>query len=133
MRHALVIVPAILLALSSQTALSQDLPPVAVNIGGEPDLDACSSAGTVYGLNPQGDNFLAVRAGPGTNYAIRDRLNSGQQLSLCDERGNWLGVVYPREAGQDCGLGTPYARSQPYAGPCLSGWVHRRFVRVTAG
>jgi hypothetical protein len=102
-------------------------------IGGEADLDACGSMGVVVGLNPQGDNFLAVRAGPGTNYAVRDRIGNRQQLALCDERGQWWGVVYSRDPGQNCGIGSPQADRKAYAGPCSTGWVHRRYVRIEAG
>jgi hypothetical protein len=102
-------------------------------IGGEADLDACGSMGVVVGLNPQGDNFLAVRAGPGTHYAIRDRIGNKQHLALCDERGQWWGVVYSRDPGQNCGIGSPQADRKAYAGPCSTGWVHRRYVRVEAG
>jgi hypothetical protein len=102
-------------------------------IGGETDLDACGSMGVVVGLNPQGDNFLAVRAGPGTHYAMMDRIGNRQQLALCDANGQWWGVVYSREPGQHCGIGSPQAERKAYAGPCSTGWVHRRHVRVEAG
>jgi len=38
---------------------------VPVMVGGEPDMDACPSGGTVTGLDPRGDGFLSVRSGPG--------------------------------------------------------------------
>ncbi|MEI4235374.1 hypothetical protein V8324_21335, partial [Roseovarius sp. D22-M7] len=31
----------------------------------------------VCGLNPNGDNFLALRAGPGSNYQMLERLGPG--------------------------------------------------------
>ena len=99
-------------------------------------LDSCLSVGQVTGLNPQGDNFLAVRALPSANAAEKDRLGPGRWLWLCDEAGEWLGVVYssdPSEKPGDCGVGTPADRVRPYDGPCRWGWVHSRYVEVVAG
>jgi hypothetical protein len=50
----------------------------------------------VAGLNPQGDNFLAVRSGPGRDFAKIDELYQGDRVLLCDERGQWVGIVYTR-------------------------------------
>jgi hypothetical protein len=74
------------------------------------DLDACLSIGQVSGLNPQGDNFLTVRALPSTDGAEKDRLGPGRWLWLCDKAGDWLGVVScpePVEPGE-CGVGSPF-------------------------
>jgi len=106
---------------------------VPVMVGGEPDFDACGSQGVVKGLDPQGgDGFLAVRGGPGSGYAMLDKVYNGYILNLCDQRGNWLGVVYSHET-MDCGVGTPWPRRQAYTGPCRSGWVYRKYVGDFAG
>ena len=100
------------------------------------DLDACLSVGEVTGLNPRGDNYLTVRAEPRTGALEKDRLGPGREIWLCDEAGEWHGVVYgddPAEGPGDCGVGTPAASVQPYAGPCRWGWVHSRYVTVIAG
>ena len=100
------------------------------------DLDACLSIGQVTGLNPQGDNFLAVRALPSADGVEKDRLGAGRWLWLCDKAGEWLGVVYspdPNEEPGDCGIGTPVETERPYVGRCRWGWVHSRFVEVIAG
>lgn len=120
---ALACLPALTLAQSGR---------VPVMAGGDSDSDACGSQGVVQGLDPQGDGFLAVRAGPGSGYAMLDKVHNGYIVNLCDERGNWLGVVYSHET-MDCGVGTPWPQSRPYAGPCLSGWVYRKFVGAFAG
>jgi hypothetical protein len=99
-----------------------------VLVGGD-DLDACPTWGQVSGLNAAGDNFLAVRDGPGTDYAKLDELYTGDTVILCDEFEGWYGIVY----GTNCGVSSPVATRQPYAGPCASGWVSMRYITVTAG
>ena len=106
--------------------------PVPVMAGGEAQLDACATAAVVSGLDPAGDNYLAVRAGPGTGYAETDRLSESQAISVCDGDGHWLGVVYTKDDA-DCGLASPATARAQYSGPCRSGWVAARFVTVTAG
>lgn len=105
---------------------------VDVMIGGDADYDACGSVGMVTGLDPQGDNFLAVRSGPGTGYEQIDSLFSGDEVFLCDRRDRWHGIVYG-PPGTDCGVGSPVAGRQGYLGPCRSGWVFDRYIRVIAG
>jgi Bacterial SH3 domain len=102
---------------------------VPVMVGGEADYDACGGQGQVSGLDPQGDNFLTVRAGPAKRNAAIDRLRSGSTVQICDSSGNWIGIVY----GSGCGTGSPLPKRQPYKGPCKSGWVFKKYVTVTAG
>ena len=64
---------------------------VPIIVGGD-EFDACSSAGTVEGLNPHGDGFLTVKAGPGVNFERIDKLNNGMHVYICDERGDWFTV-----------------------------------------
>ncbi|MEM7693144.1 MAG: integron [Pseudomonadota bacterium] len=103
---------------------------VAVTVGHDgPGADACAGYGTPQGLNPRGDNFLAVRSGPGTKYRMVDKLLTGDGFWVCSQQGAWLGIVYGAE---DCGVGAPL-RVGPYRGPCQMGWVHGRFVSIIAG
>ncbi len=105
---------------------------VAVNVGGEAELDACASVGEVHRLNPDGDNFLAVRAGPGSAHVMKDKLHSKAQVYMCDQRGAWVGIVYGPD-DVDCGVSSPIAERQSYAGACASGWVHGRYIKLIAG
>jgi hypothetical protein len=109
-------------------AFAQAAVPVTVGRYGA-DLDACGSQGQVTGLNPGGDNFLAVRVGPGVQYEKFDELHKGDIVSICETQGGWLGIVYGK---QDCGVGTPLPKG-PYAGPCRAGWVAEQYVVVIAG
>jgi hypothetical protein len=105
---------------------------VPVIVGKVAEYDACMSSGAVKGLDPHGDGFLAVRAGPGSQYQMIDKLLEGQNVFVCDERGQWLGVVYTR-GNQDCGVTSALNKPTPYPGPCLAGWIHRNFINITAG
>lgn len=82
------------------------------------DGDCASS--TVTGLNPQGDGFLAVRSGPGTNYRMLDKVFNGDVVFTCGRQGAWHGVLY-RTRGTGSG---PTDRQ---------GWVHGNWLRDLAG
>jgi hypothetical protein len=107
-------------------------PEVPVQIPSYPDRDACGSNGVVTGLDPNGDGFLAVKSGPGGRYQRIDKLFNGEQVYLCAEVGDWLGIVYSKER-QDCNVMTSWPKSLPYTGPCRSGWVHKHWVEGFAG
>jgi len=107
-----------------------------VMMGGTPDLDACPATAQVTGLNPRGDNFLSVRSRPSKAGLELDRLRGGYTVWACDEtaNGEWTGIVYDRRGGAvDCGVGSPLARRQAYAGPCATGWVASRYITIVAG
>lgn len=99
------------------------------------DLDACGAVGRVANLDPRGDNFLSVRSAPSAKAPEKARIRSGQLLNLCDEEGDWIGVVYRLEGdgAVDCGTATPSAYVGAYRGPCRYGWVNRRYVELVAG
>ncbi len=98
-------------------------------------FDACGAVGQVRGLRPGGDNFLSVRIAPGTRAREKDRVGNGNRLYLCDQSGDWFGVVYQKagDAMANCGTGTPSAYVGAYRGPCRYGWVHKFFVEFMAG
>jgi hypothetical protein len=107
---------------------------VPVMVGGEPDMDACPSSGTVMGLNPRGDGFLSVRSGPGgSQFREIDRVYNGMRLAICDQVGPWFAVVYSTDNRTECNVGTPWSRRQAYTGPCRYGWVHSHYVGDLAG
>ncbi|MEC3912894.1 hypothetical protein U5A82_21195 [Sphingobium sp. CR2-8] len=98
-------------------------------------LDACGGLGQVARAGPGG---LALRAAPFDDAKAIARLAEGQRTWLCtrsiDQK--WLGVVVPpaRIVGEaaesvDCGVASPVERKQPYAGPCVSGWVASAYIR----
>ncbi len=92
------------------------------------DHDTCGY-GVVRKLNPKGDNFLAVRAGPGTHFKMIDKLHSGDPVWLFDFNGDWIGIVYGA-ARISC---SPVAKTKAYRGPGLTGWAHKKYIRLIAG
>ena len=124
-------IAALALACLPAATLARDasVPVIAGQIHG---YDACGLVGVVRGLDPRGDGFLAVRAGPGSTFAKVDEVYADQLLNVCDDRGKWLGVVYSHES-EDCGVSTPWPRPATYTGPCRSGWVYRTYVKDFAG
>jgi hypothetical protein len=124
-------IAALALACLPAATLAQDasVPVIAGQIHG---YDACGLVGVVRGLDPRGDGFLAVRAGPGSTFAKVDEVYADQLLNVCDDRGKWLGVVYSPES-EDCGVSKPWPRPAAYTGPCRSGWVYRTYVKDFAG
>lgn len=92
MRFATLISSSFAVAIATASAALDRLPVV---ISDDEGWDTCSAVGEVVGLDAKGDNFLAVRSGPNPAYGEIDRLLNGDQIFLCDERGEWIGIVYP--------------------------------------
>lgn len=93
--------------------------------GGEM-LPTCTSS-TVAGLDPNGDGFLAVRSGPGSQYRKLAELRNGDVVYEFDHKGKWRGVVY----------GTPSVKclttkTRPVTYP-NKGWVHSKWLKDLAG
>lgn len=92
------------------------------------DLDTCA-LGEVFGLKSDGDGFLAVRSGPGSDFTKLDEVHNGDRVWLFEQRGDWIGVVYGvTELG--C---SPIKQDRivPYSGK--KGWVHGNWVQIIAG
>ncbi|MFL0356587.1 hypothetical protein ACI5KX_08900 [Erythrobacter sp. GH1-10] len=126
-------------ALERGGPTARNLPEVApqpVRIGFDgPRFDACAGYGLVTNLNPNGDNYLSVRAAPNGNAEEIDRLGPGKGVSMCQQVGNWIGVVYGEgeEGIERCGTGAPVPSVRAYEGPCKSGWVNENFIELIAG
>lgn len=118
-------------------AQAQQAPSVPVMVGEVIPADVAScSLGQVTGLDPQGDNFLAVRSGPGSNNSQIDVLHQGDLVYFCDANGRWMGIVYQPGLGpgnDTCGVPQPISPRRPYTGPCRSGWVYDAYVEIIAG
>ena len=106
---------------------------VPVIYGKEAELDACPSGGEVQNVNKGSDQFLALRSGPGKNYAIVAKLKNGQQFAMCDSKPGWIGIIVFPNATDRCGADDPIKKPTAYPGPCPSGWVAEKYVLSTSG
>jgi uncharacterized protein YraI len=99
-------------AISLGTPVAADVAVDFATTGGDGQAAWCASS-VVAGLDPAGDNFLAVRTGPGTGYPMLAKLGEGAVVRTCANAGPWVGVLY---------------------GPAPSkGWVHGRWLVPYAG
>lgn len=106
---------------------AQDLEIPIMEIADE-DLDTCA-LGEVRGLKADGDGFLAVRTGPGTNYSKIDELNNKDKVWLYEQRGKWIGIAYATdEAPCD-----PIDQDRPLQVNGKKGWVHENWISIIAG
>lgn len=103
--------------------------PVRYGLAG-PDLDACLTQGEISAANG-----APVHAFPDATAAELERLPPQLIVHICEDEGEWLGVVYATEGDPyvSCETGSPVPAAAEYPGPCRSGWVAAERVEVTAG
>ena len=87
------------------------------------------SAGALDTLEGQ---VLTVHSAPDAAAEETDLLQPGQLVSICENEGDWVGVVYSKNAA-DCGTGTPVADRRAYDGQCQSGWINGTYLTNQAG
>lgn len=92
------------------------------------DLDTCA-LGEVVGLKSDGDGFLAVRSGPGSDFAKLDEIHNEDRVWLFEQRGDWIGILYG--ANELSCSPIKQDRVVPYSGK--KGWVHENWVQIIAG
>lgn len=102
----------------------------AVVVGTQTGRPACPTLGEVVGLDPDGDGFLAVRSGPGTQYAQIDHLYEATEVYVCGYDTAWRAIVYPAD-GRDCGVSGLIDGPRGYDGPCFRGWANARWITET--
>ncbi|MHA3977832.1 SH3 domain-containing protein [Halovulum sp. GXIMD14794] len=101
-----------LAVLTAAPAISQQLDvPITIPPGDGQAGDCATS--TVSGLDPNGDGFLSVRSGPGTEFRKMDELHNGDVVATCQKSGPWHGVLYD--------------------GRNRRGWVHGNWLTDLAG
>jgi hypothetical protein len=109
-------------------------PQVPVIIEHSPEGYAPCAYGVVHNLDPKGDGFLAVKAGPGLQYERIDKLYNGKQVIICGDKGPWYAIVYTKTRQRDdamryCNVEENRVKTLPYTGPCRSGWAHQRWIK----
>jgi hypothetical protein len=135
--RTLILLASSLAGASAGMAQNRGKVDVPVMAGGDYRYDACSSTGTIVGLNPRGDGFLSVRSGPGgVPFREIDRVYNGMHVFICDQRGPWFAVVYDHRAWDPsrCNVSSSsWPQRLPYTGPCRYGWIHSHYVGNLAG
>ena len=79
----------------------------------------------------QGD-YVTVRSGPGTKFRQIDRLHSGREVYICDERGDWFKIFYSRPDGPCGSTSTNGLNTQKTKG-CQAGWIEKKWIDVISG
>lgn len=79
--------------MSVESASAQQLD-VKIEVMESDGQAAVCGSSRVEGLNPNGDGFLAVRTGPGSNYRKIDQIYNGDIVADCNRRGKWHGIFY---------------------------------------
>ena len=101
-----------------------------------PNVAACGQTGRPKGLNPRGDNFLAVKAGPDLRARRTDKLGPTATFHVCgiNPDGEWTSIVYApaQRTSAQCGVRDAVTTPRPYRGPCRSGWTYTRYVELTS-
>lgn len=111
---------------------AQIRPAVPVMVGGQEASEGCAGTATI---SIRAGIRLNLRAGPGLTHPVIARLADGQRISICQRRDGWVGVLVLRDGPRprDCQVSDAGPKPLPYAGPCVSGWISGRYVRVFAG
>jgi hypothetical protein len=99
--------------------------PIHIQAGDRQAADCSTSR--VTGLDPNGDNFLSVRSGPGGHFREVNRLHTGEVVTIYEAKGPWVGVVY-RTWNPICSSRTTRLITYPH-----KGWVSRRYLADVAG
>ena len=110
--------------------------PLPIKVGGDgPDMDACGTYAEVVEFDASGEDVPYVHDSPSAATKARDKLSAGQGVKVCATQDDFSGIVYAGEGQSltDCNTDSPLATEQNYTGPCRSGWVDNRFLKMTAG
>lgn len=125
------------LVLSFTTFLFSNvsLAKVSIQIGGDENMDVCPSLARVVNLSKGPDGFLAVKNAPNLKAVRVDKIYNGQNVFICQESadGKWYGIVYSNVQKLECGVTSPIEKKKEYDGPCKSGWVSKKYIKIFAG
>jgi Bacterial SH3 domain len=107
-------------------ASAQDLEVPIFEYGSDGQAASCFTS-VVSGLQANGDGFVAVRSGPGTQYRKIDDIHNGDVVTVYDTKGQWFGVMYGETTGRCNFVGVGKKRRVTYPGK--KGWVNRNWLK----
>lgn len=117
---------AVALMMLAGAAGAQSLDVPVREMQGDGEAATCGVS-EVVGLKADGDGFLAVRSGPGSDYRKIGELKNGDRVEVYDRRGDWVGLVMPNgriDQTDACAHNGP-ARDLTGTG---IGWAHGRWL-----
>ena len=115
------IIAALCVLATSVSAQSLDVP--FSSPSGPLEVNGCTIH-YVAGLDPNGDGFLTVRAGPSSSYRKIDEIHNADAVYPCARSGPWMGIVY---------TGSSHQNGHRDQHPRRKGWVHSNWVINGAG
>jgi hypothetical protein len=77
-------------------------------------------------------SYVTTRSGPGAQFKEIDRLHSGRDVYICDERGDWFKIFYSA-SNRPCGSTSSNGLDVQKAKDCQSGWVEKKWIDVISG
>lgn len=77
-------------------------------------------------------SYITVRSGAGVQFKKIDRLQSGREVYICDESGEWFKIFYSDSNGP-CGATSSDGLDVRKAKGCQSGWVEKKWIDVISG
>lgn len=81
----------------------------------------------VRGLKSGGDGFLAIRSGPGANYAKIGELHNGDRVNQFTGQGDWVGIATSEGIIDQPGVCANNGPARNLSGSGL-GWVHSNWL-----
>ena len=123
--YSLVLAP-LALVISGATVMAQQLDVPIHEYESDGQAANCSQ-GTVMGLKTDGDGFLAVRSGPGSNYRKLGEVHNGDRLTIFEGRDGWYGIAVPGGQIDQADVCQRVGPRRQISGRGL-GWVHGNWV-----
>ena len=147
MRRGFLMLLPVVSGLAAPPSLAGDIAPRPVVVQSITDngqkIAPGGATAQITGLKKGGDGFVSVRAAPSVKADDLDRLTQDTFVIVALARdwdaADFVGVIYSPNGQAEsplmerCGLpeAPPYFDGL-YTGPCKSGWVSKRFVKVLA-
>ncbi len=108
-------------------AATQGLDVPVREMAGDGEAATCGVS-EVRGLKSGGDGFLAIRSGPGTNYAKLGELHNGDRVTSFASKGDWVGIATNSAIIDQPGVCANSGPARDLTGRGL-GWVHGNWLR----